>query len=233
MLLRTIVVIFLLLFLGFVFAWISAGPMSIGENMEQTIINLPQPHKESEISLEETILKRRSEREFKSEEISIQALSQILWSAQGITDPTGKRTAPSAGATYPLEVYVFIGNVESLDTGIYRYLPHEHQIEKMAAVDKRKEIAQAALGQEFISKAPLLLVFSAFPERTTDRYGERGYRYVHMEAGHAAQNVYLQCVAQGLGTVVVGAFHDEKIREILNMAEEELPLYIMPVGNVN
>ncbi|MBA7481203.1 hypothetical protein ES707_16673 [subsurface metagenome] len=195
-------------------------------------IILPEPRYDSNVSVEEAILQRRSERDYTSQALTLQEVSQLLWAAQGITDPRGYRAAPSAGATYPLEIYIVVGNVEGVAKGIYRYEPEAHQLLKVVSGEQRGALAQAALNQQFIAQAPVNLVITAVYERTTQRYGERGIRYVHMEAGHAAQNVYLQAVALNLGTVVVGAFHDNQVKEILNIAKDEEPLYIIPVGRI-
>lgn len=199
---------------------------------DEVKIILPEPGYDSNVSVEEAILQRRSERDYTSQALTLQEVSQLLWAAQGITDPRGYRAAPSAGATYPLEIYIVVGNVEGVAKGIYRYEPEAHQLLRVVSGEQRGALAQAALNQQFIAQAPVNLVITAVYERTTQRYGERGIRYVHMEAGHAAQNVYLQAVALNLGTVVVGAFHDNQVKEILNLAEDEEPLYIIPVGKI-
>lgn len=200
----------------------------VGEN---TFIILPQPDKTGETSIEEALLERRSVREYKDQALSLKDISQILWSVQGITAPDfGGRTAPSAGALYPLEVYLTVRTSEEIEPGVYKYLPDNHKLIMVLEGDVGTLLARAALGQMFISEAPINLVFSAVFERTTRKYGERGIRYVHMEAGHAAQNVYLQCQSLGLGTVTVGAFDDKEVSRILKLSEEETPLYIMPIG---
>jgi SagB-type dehydrogenase family enzyme len=178
--------------------------------------------------VEEALLKRRSVRSYKKEKLTLNELSQLLWSAQGITAQWGGRTCPSAGATYPLEIYIAVGEVSGLESGVYHYLPEEHAIEKVLNKDVRKELTEAAWSQEYILSAPLNIIIAADYKRTTRRYGERGIRYVHYEVGHCGQNIHLQCEALGLGTVVIGAFSDEKVKKILNIKEE--PQYIMPVG---
>jgi SagB-type dehydrogenase family enzyme len=193
-------------------------------------ITLPKPRYKSDISIEETLFKRRSIRDYTGELLTLQEVSQLLWAAQGITDPRGFRTAPSAGALYPLEVYVVVGEVEGLTKGVYKYKPHQHEVRKVLEEDQRAKLAEAALSQRWVEEGAINIVFTAVYQRTTRKYGPRGIRYVHMEVGHAAQNVYLQAVALNLGTVVVGAFHDDQVKEILNLPEEEEPLYIMPVG---
>jgi len=203
------------------------GPMS---ESKPDIVKLPNPRYKSSVSIEEALLKRRSVRDCKNEPLTLGDVSQLLWSAQGITDPGGLRTAPSAGALYPLEVYVVAGNVKDLPGGIYRYKPHKHELERVVAGDRRTELCDAALGQPYIRNAPAVIVFTAVYERVTGKYGERGVRYVHIEVGHAAQNVFLQAVSLNLGAVVIGAFHDEEVKKIIRTADREQPLYIMPVG---
>jgi len=196
-------------------------------------IMLPEPRYASATSVEEALLERRSVRAYSGEDpLVIEEVSQLLWAAQGITAPWGGRTAPSAGALYPLELYVVIGDVEGFDNGVYRYRPDEHELEKVRDGDVRAELADAALGQESIRDAAIDIVFTAVYARTTVKYRERGIRYVQMEAGHAAQNVYLQAVALDLGTVTVGAFIDSDVKAIMNLEEPEEPLYIMPVGRI-
>lgn len=198
------------------------------------IIKLPEPRYDSETSIEEALSTRRSIRAYKDEPLTLTEVSQLLWAAQGITTSTarGLRTAPSGGALYPLEVYVVIGNVESVTKGVYKYKPHEHELVKVRDGDVRNELAAAALRQTCIGAGSIVIVFSAVYERTTQKYGDRGIRYVHIEVGHAAQNVFLQAVSLDLGTVTVGAFKDDKVKIILNMPNEEHPLYLMPVGKI-
>jgi SagB-type dehydrogenase family enzyme len=160
-------------------------------------------------------------------------ISQLLWSAQGITSSRGYRTAPSAGALYPLEIYAIVGNVANLPAGIYKYIINRHGLVRAAEGDHRNAICRAALHQRFIADAPAVLVFSAVTKRITRKYGERGIKYLFMEAGHAAQNVCLQAVALGLGTVVIGAFKDQEIKTVANLPDSELPVYVIPVGHTN
>ncbi len=193
-------------------------------------IELPPPRYVSSTALEEALLKRRSVRDFKDLPLTISEVSQLLWAAQGSAGARGRRTVPSAGALYPLELYIVAGNVIGLQSGIYRYIPDGNGLLCLASGEKRNDLCDAALNQPSIRRAPAVIVMSAVYERTTSKYGERGIRYVYMEAGHAAQNVYLQVVSLGLGTVVIGAFRDEEIRKIMKMTDMERPLYIMPVG---
>ena len=211
------------------------GPFSLwGKAMrihgQTQVIELSKPKTDGHVSLEATLKNRRSVRTFKKTPVSLTALSQLLWAAQGVTHYSGFRTAPSAGALYPLEVYVVAGNVEDLVAGIYLYRPHEHVLVQIAQGDHREALSMAALWQKAISHAPVVFVIAGVSERTTGKYGERGIRYVYMEAGHAAQNLCLQAVALGLGSVVIGAFSDHKIGNILKLGKEGMPLYIIPVG---
>jgi SagB-type dehydrogenase family enzyme len=196
----------------------------------QEKIKLPEPRHDSKISIEKALKERRSVRDYKNEPLTIPEISQLLWSAQGITASGGLRTAPSAGALYPLEVYIIVGNVTNMKSGIYKYIPESHELVKVIEGDKRPELSEAALHQSPIKDAPAVIVISAVYERTTGKYGERGIRYVHMEAGHAAQNILLQAVSLNLGTVVIGAFKDEMVKKALNLGDKEEPLSIIPVG---
>jgi SagB-type dehydrogenase family enzyme len=192
-------------------------------------ILFPKPEKFGKVSIEETLSKRRTIRNYSKEPIQLKELGQLLWAAQGITSDEGFRTAPSAGALYPLEIFIVTGNVEELEDGIYRYNPTKHSIIKISSGDKRKQLADAALGQEQIQTAAVNIIITAVLKRTTWKYGERGKRYVHIEVGHSAQNVMLQAEALGIGVCPVGAFQDEKVQKLLGLTDEE-PLYILTVG---
>ncbi len=201
--------------------------------MGSSQIPLPPPSQEGGLSLESAIARRRSVRRFSSGAISQSQLSQLLWATQGISDSRSKlRTIPSAGASYPLETFVVCGinGVEDIAEGIYRYNVGSHSLTQHYAGDVRPELAKAALDQQFIYQAPVDIVICALYERTARIYGERGERYVHMEVGHAGQNIYLQATALGLATVAIGAFYDEQVSQVLRLDEPLKPLYIMPVG---
>jgi len=199
----------------------------------QTVIKLPDPVYKSGTSVEEALLKRRSVREYKKEPLELKEISQLLWAAQGITsEGDGGRTAPSAGALYPLELYVVSGNINSLTPGVYHYLPSGHTLQQIAEGDKRKLLTAAALMQGAVNKSAAVIVIAAEYKRTTGKYLERGKKYVHIEAGHAAQNIYLQSVSLKIGTVVIGAFTDSLVKLILHLPKSEEPLYLMPVGKI-
>jgi SagB-type dehydrogenase family enzyme len=195
-----------------------------------TLIALPAPIYKSETSIEEALKWRRSIREFKGESITLQQISQLLWAAQGITSANGFRTAPSAGALYPLEIYLVSGNVTSLPAGVYHYSPVNHALELFIMGDKRRDLCRAAQKQVSVEQGAADIVIAANYKKTTVKYGSRGKRYVDMEAGHVAENVSLQLVSLRLGTVTIGAFDDSAVKSVLNLPHGEEPLYIMPIG---
>jgi len=200
-----------------------------GEETEmktQDIISLPRPKTKGTMSLEESISRRRSIRSFAPKELSLDEISQILWATQGITDKMqGFRAAPSAGALYPLEIYVVKSD------GVFHYNVEEHSLEKIRSNDVREEIVRAAWGQSFIQQAPVSIVICAVRTRTISRYGSRGNRYVDIEVGHAAENLHLQAVALGLASVPIGAFTDSEVKRILTLPRDTEPIYIIPVGH--
>lgn len=195
-------------------------------------INLPPPSHDGQTSLEEALSGRRSIRQYSPSALNLAEISQLLWAAQGINRPGGYRTAPSAGALYPLEVYLISGEVNQLEAGIYRYEPNEHRLEQLMEGDVRSQLSKAALGQEAIKDAPAVILISAVYQRTTGKYGRRGMRYVHMEVGSAAENIYLQAESLDLGTVFIGAFYDDQVSRVINLDPGEAPLCLMPVGRI-
>ena len=215
------------LFLWFAFTLISCQTPSLGDSTQNLEGKLPAPVLKGKVSLNQTLTLRHSVRQFQDVPLSIEQLSQILWAAQGITHSWGERTfrtAPSAGATYPFELQVFTAS------GGYKYNNGDHSLTKTFDKDIRKELSAASLGQTAVSDAPAVFVLTYFLERTAQRYGDRAYRYVCIEAGHIAQNIHLMAVSLGLGSDPVCAFTDADISEILKCEEGEEPLYIIPVG---
>ncbi|HEY7653473.1 MAG TPA: SagB/ThcOx family dehydrogenase [Methylomirabilota bacterium] len=194
-------------------------------------IKLARPTLSRERSLESVLRVRRSVREYSRRPLTHDELARLLWAAQGVTRPEGLRTAPSAGALYPLEVHVVIGDVEGLPSAIYRYKPDRHELALSREGDRRRELGAAALGQDCVEAGAVVIALAAVYERTIGKYGERGIRYVHMEVGHAAQNVCLEAAALGLGAVVVGAFEDVAVKRALGLAGDEEPLALIPVGH--
>jgi SagB-type dehydrogenase family enzyme len=188
-------------------------------------IPLPAPRLRGETSLEDAIAGRRSAREFTDEPLTWQEVSQLLWAAQGITDPRGLRAAPSAGALYPLETYVVLAE------GAYHYLPQRHAVQLLSERDLRGDLWNAGLRQDALRQAPTIFVIGAVYQRTEVKYGERAERYVKLEAGHAAQNLLLQAVTLKLGAVPIGAFYDDQVKAALSLPGDCQPLYLIPVGH--
>ncbi len=193
-------------------------------------IRLPQPRFGGPVSLEQTLLARRSVRTYARDPLTVDDLTQLLWAAQGVTHSQGYRTAPSAGALYPLELYTVVGHMVGLPAGLYRYGGREHALERKCPHDLRSELCAAALNQRPVERAPLTFLLTAVYDRMTAKYGSRGVRYVDMEAGHAAQNLCRQAVALDLKSVVIGAFHDGEVKRIAMLPADEEPLYLVPVG---
>ena len=188
------------------------------------LITLPEPNKSGSMPLEQAITIRRSRRQFLPKPLTLEQIGRLAWAAQGQDEGSKYRTTPSAGATYPLELFVVT------DEGTFLYLPSKHALEKLTDQDLRSPLASAAWGQEFVQAAPLTLAFAAEFTRTTGRYGKRGIRYVYMEAGHAAQNVHLQAEALGLGSVAIGAFDDNSVSKVLSLPQNLEPIYMVTVG---
>jgi len=198
----------------------------------QERIRLPEIEAGEPGSLSDLLYKRRSVRSFGLGQLRLEEMARLLFAAQGITREGFYRTIPSAGALYPLEIYVVAGEVRDMEKGVYHYRPSEHELVRVRDGDRRNEIARAALGQMWVAEAQAVLVVSAVYERTTGKYGERGRRYVHVEAGCAAQNVSLQAADLELGTTVVGAFDDDEVTRIIGSKSGARPLLILPVGRL-
>lgn len=205
-------------------------PTTMPTPTSEVSMQLPEPRFTSNVSLEETLLHRRSIRAYTDKALTLEEVSQLLWAAQGITAEWGGRTAPSAGALYPLEVYVAVGNVDKLSPGVYKYNSQKHELMKLGDTDVREKLAEASLGQTSVREGAIDIVITAVYERTTRKYGDRGVRYVHIEAGHAAQNICLQATALALGVVIIGAFYDEEVKDIMGTSANEIPLYVIPIG---
>lgn len=200
------------------------GVQSQAPDSRQLLV-LPAPVQQGALSLETTLSRRRSVRDYTSATLTAAELSQLLWAAQGVTSPAGQRTAPSAGALYPLEIYV------AISMGLYHYEPSGHRLVAVSKQDARSALSAAAHGQEAVARAPAVFIIAAVPARTAVRYGDRATRYVLLEAGHACQNLLLQGVALGLGAVPVGAFEDVAVSRALRLPPGEIPLYLIPIGH--
>jgi SagB-type dehydrogenase family enzyme len=209
---------------------------------EETGLDLPEPRLESDVSVEEALKNRRSIRTYKDTALTLLEISQLLWSAYGISQPVedapdflrgGLRTAPSAGARYPLELYLVARNVKDLPQGIYWYKSETHQLVCISEEDRWEALSEAGLQQSHFQTAAAAIVYSAVFERNMEKYGERGReRYVCMDLGHSAENVYLQAYALKIGTCAIGAFSDMGLKLAVGMTRPEEPLYIMPIGKV-
>jgi SagB-type dehydrogenase family enzyme len=189
------------------------------------VIQLPSPVLKGGVSVEEALAKRESIRHFTPEPLTPSELSQLLWAAQGITRNWGGRTAPSAGALFPLELYLV------LQEGFFHYIPRSYQLIRISDQNFIEDLTSAALGQQCVRESPAIVVITAVNERIERKYGERGERYAKMEAGHAGQNILLQAVSLGLGAVPVGAFYDDHVRKVLNLPADQEPLYLIPLGH--
>jgi SagB-type dehydrogenase family enzyme len=218
-----------LLFVGSLYFNLPKGDAMKSKQPSQ-LISLPAPTLTGDVSVETALQKRRSIRSYTQEPPTLEDIAQLLWAAQGVTSHNGFRTAPSAGALYPLEVYIVSGNISGLEEGIYRYLSHQHELTLVHSGDHRRQLAAAALGQACVREAPATIIFTGISSRITGKYGQRGIQYMMMEAGHAAQNVCLQAVTRQIGVVPVGAFKEDQVRKILQLDNTELPLYLIPLG---
>jgi SagB-type dehydrogenase family enzyme len=207
---------------------IFAIALFIGGALRAEKINLPAPSG-AEMSVHKAIAERRSRRTFTAKEISQTQLSEILWAADGITDPNGRfRSAPSAGATYPIDTYVLVQRVTGIEPGVYKYIEKDNALELLRKGDFAKQLTDAALGQTMINDASVTIGLFGVYERTTKKYGERGKQYVHFEIGHIGENVYLVAEALGLATCAIGAFYDDKVQDVFGI--KSVPLYLLPVG---
>lgn len=200
-----------------------------GDSSQAKEIRLSVPKKDGKISLEQTLNERRSMREYGSGSLALDEVSQVLWAAYG-KNKWGRFTSPSAGALYPLTIYLIAAEVDGLAAGFYKYNNKKHCLDLISTKDLRKNLSKAALNQSWVKDAPAVIVICADYSITTGHYGARGRRYVDVEVGHVGQNIYLEATALGLGTVAVGAFRDQEAKQALGVGEE--PLYIMPLGRV-
>lgn len=189
-----------------------------------TVLQASAPTHRVRPTLDDALSRRRSVRLFAASELSEDQVLQLCWAAQGITHPTGRRTAPSAGARYPLELLVVTPR------GCFAYDPPHHRIVRRTEDDLRPALQWAALSQEAVGQSPAVFAITAVPARTTEQFGSRGERYVYLEAGHAAQNLLLEATAMRLGAVPIGAFDDARVREVLDLGGDREVIYLIPVG---
>lgn len=197
---------------------------------EDMIIKLPKPDLQSDVSLEEALSTRRSRRSYTDEPLTIKEISQLLWAGQGITREPYFRTAPSAGALYPIDLYIAVNNVTELKSGFYRYVPDGHRLHQIDSTSYQAKIHSSGLWQEALKSPPVTILLVADYGVITPKYGDRGIRYTFLEAGHIAQNICLQCESLGVGTVTIGAYDEEKLQRELPV--ENNIIYILPVGKL-
>ena len=195
-------------------------------NLTEKVIQLPAPVLHGGMSIAETLSKRESTRNFTSKLLTPSEISQVLWAAQGITRNWGGRAAPSAGALYPLELYLVIRE------GLFHYMPRTHQLIRVSDQNLIDDLSSAALDQECVRGSPAIVVITAVYERMERKYGRRSERYVKIEAGHVAQNIHLQAVSLALGSVPVGSFNDDQVQKVLNLPANHEPLYLIPLGHI-
>ncbi len=193
-------------------------------------ISLPEPTFMSNTSIENALLSRRSMRIFKPESLSIEEISQLAWAAQGVNDPRGFRTSPSAGAFYPINLYIVTQNVENLPKGIYKYKAEEHELIQIASEENASQFFNSITTQYSLKNPAAIFIFSAKVEQIIASYGSFGKKFLYMEAGHTTQNLYLQTTSLEIGTTMIGGVNEKEIRQALNMSSYEHPLCMMPVG---
>jgi len=218
----------------FIFVSLAAAAHGWGQVEKEGSVRLSKPVYDGKVSVERAIKERRTIRDFQPKPLTLNQLSQLVWSAQGITDErSGFRTAPSGGALYPLDLYAVVGEggVEGLESGVYHYLPASHSLQLVRKGDRRKEVASASLWQMWVARAAVIFVITSEYERITRKYGKRGIRYAQIEVGHVGQNIFLQSGALGLGAGIVGAFRDDAVAKAIGAPEAHEPLLIMPVGH--
>ncbi len=206
------------------------APGVIALAQQTPAIKLPEPRRQGTMSLEAALWARRSTRALTRDSIALADVGQLAWAAQGVNRPDGHRTAPSAGATYPLELYVVASRVRDLPAGVYHYLARSHELETLAAGDRLPELVTTATRQSWIADAAAMFVLAGAYDRTAGRYRDRTDRYVAIEVGAAGQDLYLQAAALGLGTTMVGSFPDSTLARVVGLPEGQRPVAVMPVG---
>jgi SagB-type dehydrogenase family enzyme len=198
-------------------------------------ISLPKPAYKGTVTVEEALRARRTHRSFVSRGLTLKQFSQILWGAYGVTAKEYGyflKTAPSAGALYPIDIYAVLGGagVETLAPGVYHFRPENHSVRLIKEGDLRVQLARDSVHQMWMAESPLMLVITGEYERSSVKYGRRGKTYTHIEAGHVGQNIFLQAEAIGLKAGIVGAFDNKRIIKTMGLPARHDPLLLMPVG---
>ena len=211
--------------------WFTLAHLTAGFGAET--IKLPPPAKKGTVSVEEALQNRRSNRRFAARSLDLAQISQLLWAADGINNPQGKRTAPSGRAAYPIDLYLVAGErgVNGLAPGVYRYLVADHALEPVAKGEFRKAVAQACNSQVWIGEAPAILVITGDIKRSEAKNGDQGTLFTHLEAGFIGQNIFLQAGTLGLGAGVAGGFKDKPLAQALKLPQADIPFLVMPVGH--
>jgi SagB-type dehydrogenase family enzyme len=213
-------------------------PLEIAPGAGKSQIDLPEVAglEANTLDLKEAIEARHSVRDYTKDSLSLQDLAWLLWATQGVKKAVDGvatfRTVPSAGARHAFETYLSVGNVEGLGKGLYRYLALEHSlVEEQQDEDIMAKVARACLDQSFIHNCACVFIWVAISERMTWRYGERGYRYMHMGAGHICQNLYLASQAVNCGVCASGAFEDDELNSLLGLdGDKHFVVYLAAVG---
>lgn len=236
-----IIIVLIVIFIGVLGAYYFYQPTKSNSTAtpNRYVINvtyLPAPQLSGNLSVETAIQNRRSVRSYSNETISISNVSQILWSAQGITDNQNNlRATPSAGQVYPLEIYVVVGNstVTGLAPGAYHYVPSNNTLEKTVNGDLRSHLSSIATEQEAVNQAPVDFIITGNYQKMINKYKDPTLctRFVDLEAGHAGENIYLQAESMGLVTVAIGSFNETQMIQLLELPQNETPLYIFPLGH--
>jgi len=225
-------VIGLLAVVGLIFL-VLAAPENIGHSKydPSKVIALPEPRFDGGISVEKALKERRSIRSFEEKAVALEDISQLLWASQGITDDKGHRTAPSAMARYPLEIYLLAGNISGLPAGVYHYSPQGHNLTIIAEGNKIDELFNTPIGQvDWRNDAPAIFVITGVFERMNKIPGQDLSRFVYIEAGTAAENLLLEVVSLGLASTYTASFDANKIRTLLELSQGEEPIGVLPVG---
>jgi SagB-type dehydrogenase family enzyme len=213
-------------------------PLELEYDKTKTVIDLPEPQeiKVKSISLREAIENRRSIRRYSKKSLTMEELSYLLWCTQGVKEVAqGQatfRTVPSAGARHAFETYILVNNVEGLQSGIYRFLAIEHKLIEMDTdLNIADQMVEACFGQTFVKTSAVTFIWTAVAYRMKWRYGERGYRYMHLDAGHVCQNLYLSAESIDSGVCAIAAFSDDDMNRLLNLdGENQFVIYIATVG---
>ena len=197
-------------------------------------IALHPPVPNGSTSIDEALKRRKSIRQFSTKSLNEKQLSYLLWASTGVQRQEGEhefRTAPSAGALYPIETYLVVSSVEDIPQGVYHYSIGSHALEELNAGDFRRAITIAAMGQRMCMEATVVFIWTAIFQRSKWKYGQRAYRYVYLDAGHIAENLALSATSIGIGSCHIAAIFDDEVNEILGVdGSDESAIYMTVLG---